>query len=122
MHVEKRHAVAFREGSPLNVQQLPANFAETPDRDMSGNERVRHARQSPLLQMNIRAAHLGEFHVQQRGVLFQLRLRHLAQLDGRVRFGDQRGEHFAHGIRLRLFSLTSETLAVVPQAECACDK
>jgi hypothetical protein len=88
MHVEKGHAVAFREGLPVNVQQLPANLAETPDRNVAGDERVRHARESPLLQMHVRAAHLREFHLQERGVLFQLRLRHFAHLDGRARFGD----------------------------------
>jgi hypothetical protein len=96
MHVEKRHAVAFGERLAFNVQQLSTNFAETPDRDVAGNERVRHARESPLLQVHVCAAHLGKFHFEQRGVLFQLRLCHLAQLDGRVRFGDQRDEHSAH--------------------------
>jgi hypothetical protein len=59
MHIQESDAITFGEGLSHNIQQLPANFAQAPDRDMARNKRIRHARQPPLLQINIRPANLA---------------------------------------------------------------
>jgi hypothetical protein len=55
---------------------------------MSRHQRIRHARESSLLQVNIRAANFRNLDREQSGVAFQLRLGNFAHLDARVWFGN----------------------------------
>ena len=59
MHVQKGDAITFHKRLTRDIKQLTANFFEATDRDMARNQRIRHAREPPLLQINICAADLA---------------------------------------------------------------
>ena len=80
----------------VHVGEPAANLFEPPDRDVAGDERVRHARKTPLLQVYVRPADLAQLDGHQRRALLQLRLRDLAQLDRLARPRHQRHKHSAH--------------------------
>jgi hypothetical protein len=52
------------------------------------NQRIRHACEPALLNVNVSAANFGEFHFQKRGVGLELRFRDFADFHGRVGLRD----------------------------------
>ena len=55
---------------------------------MAGNERIRYAGKSSLLQMNVGAANFRNLDREQRRIAFKLRFGNLTHLDARVRRGN----------------------------------
>jgi hypothetical protein len=98
MNVEKRNAIAFVESFAFDVEQLAANPLQTSDRDVSGNQRVRHTRETALLQVNIRAANFRDFDFKERGVWFEIGFAHFTNFDRCVWFRDD-GDQW-HGGRI----------------------
>jgi hypothetical protein len=66
MNVEKRDAFAFAKRPACNVEQFAANLLQTADRNMPGNQRVRHTVEPSLLQVDVSAANLRDFDFEQR--------------------------------------------------------
>jgi len=88
MHIEKSNAIAFTKLAAFDIKEPTANFNETTDRNVTGNQRVGNTFQPSLLQINVRAADFRKFDLKQSRVLFKLRTRNFAQLDGSIWPGD----------------------------------
>jgi hypothetical protein len=59
---------------------------------MSGNQRIRHARESSLLEIDVSAANFRDFNSEQRRVGFEIRFANFTYLDRRVWFGNDGDE------------------------------
>jgi hypothetical protein len=55
---------------------------------VSGNERIWHARESSLLDMNVCAANFRDYNGEQRGVRFEIGFDNFTHLNRCIRFGD----------------------------------
>jgi hypothetical protein len=91
MHVEECQPIALAKPHAHGVCHGSARLLEGAGRHVPWNDGIRHAGQSPVPQMNVRTAHLGERRAEQRAARRQLRLRELAQLDGLARRGHDSG-------------------------------
>ena len=78
--IEESDAIAFGERTTLDVVHSTANPLQSSDTDMTGNDRVGDAAQSPVAQVYVRAAHFTELHLEQRRVRFQVGQWQFAQL------------------------------------------
>ena len=100
VHVEEHGAVAFAQERTVDPAQRPANALEDASRDVTGDDRVRHARQPSVPQMDVGAAHLRTDRPQQRAAWRQVGTLELADLDGLPRCGHHGGEDAgAHVVR-----------------------
>ena len=93
MHVEERNAIAFGNGRAGNRACLAAQLGDTAHRHVSGNDRVRHAAQPAVEQVDIGAAHFRKRRVEQNAAGRELRLGKLAELDWHMWRGHHRGQN-----------------------------
>ena len=88
MHIEKRYAIAFAKRSTFDIEKSTANFAQATDGNVPRNQRIRNALQQAFLKIDIGTTNFREFDLKQSRVLFELRLRNVAEFDGRVGLRD----------------------------------
>ena len=93
MNVEEREAVTFLQGHTQHVAQRSARFVQRPRSDVPRDDRIRHTRQPPMPQMNVRPAHFGERRLQQRAARRQIRFRKLSNLNRHPRRGHHSGQN-----------------------------
>ena|SRR6188768_3261138 len=81
MHVEKHRTIALAQIRSVESSDAPANRIEHTSRDVSWNDRIWDARQAPVPQVNIGAAHFRARGTKERSTRGQVRTRKLPDLD-----------------------------------------
>ena len=82
MHVKEDRTIALAEMRTVDPHQGTADLVENPGRDVSRNDRIRHARQSAVPEVHVGAAHFGAYCSEQRGSVRQIGSIEFADLEG----------------------------------------
>ena len=118
MHVEKDHAIPFVDRRAVDAGERSARRVDHAGRDVSWNDRIRHAGEPAVPEMHVGAADFGTFRAKERGANREIRTGEMAELDRRAWRGHHRGENIGHAVYVILERMLIQTLSALAVA-CA---
>ena len=97
VNVEEHDAIAFANRGAIHAANGAAQLVGDADRDVAGNDWIRHAGEPAVPQVDVGAADLRVKRAQKRGSGFERRFVELTQLHGLPRARHHRREDCAQG-------------------------
>ena len=103
MHIEEDGTITLAKDRAIDACQRAANRIEYAGRDVTRNDRVWHARQPPMPEVNVGATHLGSRRSEKRAARLEIGSIEFAYLDRTPRTGHDGGKDaVTHGVRYPL--------------------
>ncbi len=110
MDVEEDRPIALTDRRAVDARQWSARGIDRPGRHVARNDRIRHARQTAVPEMDVRAADLRARCPQQRRSWRKIGARKRPHLDGLSRRGHHGRENIgAHGVYVILERMPIQT-------------